>query len=235
MSRILTVSDAHLLSPDDPAWGDFLTFLGGPAADADLLVLNGDTFEFLVGRQKAALERYAPVIDRLVALTRTTTVVMLQGNHDFHLDGVLPAEIRVVDRWEVTTGAGRTIWLHGDMVAPTTGYRILRAVLRSSLVRTITEHFPARAAWHLATFWAHTSRDNQQDSTPEDMRVMAAAARKLLGPGDRMITGHYHLAWRESFADGAEWIGMPDWMNDRGYLVIDGDSAELRTFGPGAA
>lgn len=228
--RIVTVSDAHLLDLDAPDARRFLELLRRESGAADLVVLNGDVFDFLVGRQRRALRHYATCIDAIAACAEKTRVVYIQGNHDFHLQGVLPAAITIAESWDAVSGGKRMHWEHGDLIGVTPGYRRLRAFLRSGAVRRITEAFPPPLAWQLALLWSRTSRDSSPDTTEADMAAMTGEAEAVLARGhDVLITGHYHFPRHARLADGREWWGLGAWLHDCWYLeTVDGASRLLR-------
>lgn len=227
--RVLTVSDAHLLDARGPAATDFLAFLSR-ARTADLVVLNGDIFEFLVGRQRRALAVYGPILEALEELADAVETVYIEGNHDFHLARVLPETVAVRERFELVDAGGCTVWLHGDTVGPDLTYRFLRGALRTPVVRLATEHLPANLVWALATRWAHTSRSLQSPADTAELEARTPAVRRILAAGvDRLITGHLHLPER-LLLDQGEWVVLGAWMTGRWYHEIRDGRGRLEQF-----
>jgi len=232
--RVLTLSDAHLLSADEPRARAMTALWAGPALSADLVVLGGDIFDFLVGRQREALRRYAPVLDALAALAATVDVVYVEGNHDFHLDGVLPGRVRVVQRFELSVGATRTVWQHGDLLLPDRRYRMLKRVLASHAVRLATESLPPRLVWGLATGWSHTSRRLHDAPTSAQLAAHAVWADQALnGAPGRLITGHFHTAAAIALPGGGEWRVLGPWLDAHRYAWVTPAGVE-EVFAPAA-
>lgn len=232
--KILTVSDAHLLDPAAGAWSDFEALLR--RTDAGLIVLNGDIFDFLVGRQRAALVRYRPILELLEEVVARRPIVYLQGNHDFHLARVVPAAVQVEDWFEMADGGFVTRWQHGDLVLPDVGYRLLRTALRSRLVRLLTEGLPPPMVWSLATAWSAGSRRAGGEPTPTEVAARLPLALRAMGPSARrLVTGHLHVPWQGRAEDGRHWISLGDWLRGRWHLVSDGPAAEMRQWTGGGA
>lgn len=231
--RALALADAHLRSPDSAAWRDLLAFLAGPATAGDLVVLAGDTFDFLVGRQRRALALYRPVIEAIEALADRRQVVVLEGNHDFHLRAALPSAVRVCEHFELDLHGVRTRWEHGDQLLPPWHYRLLRRVLRSEPVRVATERLPPALVWRLATTWSDGSRHVGRAPDPSRLAARLPAVLATLPPGvERLVSGHLHVPFRARGACGREWISLGAWLTSRSYLEIDSEGARLRSFAP---
>jgi UDP-2,3-diacylglucosamine hydrolase len=225
--KILTVSDAHLIDPAVGAWSDFESLLR--RTDAGLVVLNGDIFDFLVGRQRKALLRYRPILELLEEVVADRPIVYLQGNHDFHLARALPAGVQVEDQFEFDDGALRTRWQHGDLVLPDVGYRVLRGVLRSRVVRLLTEGLPPALVWSLATTWSDGSRRAGGEPSPAEVAARMPLALRAMGPAARrLITGHLHVPWEGRSDDGRHWISLGDWLRGRWILESEGERAVMR-------
>lgn len=230
--RILTLADLHLFDLAAPNARAFFAFLQENSARADLIVLNGDVFDFLVGRQQTALAHYQAAIEQLEAAAAKTKIVYLPGNHDFHLQGVFSHNIHVTETFTMECGGRRFYWQHGDLIGTTRGYRRLRWALRRKLVRRVTEAFPPPLAWRLALLWSQTSRDASTPLSPDDMRAMLPDVRQLFKHGyDVVISGHHHLAYHhaeiENPVQQKEWFGLGPWMDECWYLeTIDGRSQQ---------
>ncbi|RMF19299.1 MAG: hypothetical protein D6761_00750 [Candidatus Dadabacteria bacterium] len=230
--RILSVSDAHLFDLNAPDAQAFLAFLERPdTATAQLVVLNGDIFDFFVGRQRVALRHYAPVLERIETLATRTQVVFVQGNHDFHLDRVLSSNVAVVDQFDTITSAGlRVRWLHGDYVAPSRGYLAGHRALRSSAALWLTEHLPAHLAWQLALTMSRTSRDQGHDATPAQLDALRPQAARAARGSDLLVTGHFHCPHVAQLDGGGTWVSVGPWLNDCWYLSIEGDQWRVQQF-----
>lgn len=224
--KVLTVSDAHLLDPAADAWRDFGTLLR--RTDAELIVLNGDIFDFLVGRQRAGLRRYAPILELLEEVSARTPIVQIQGNHDFHLRRALPSRVEVADEFELEDAGVRTRWVHGDLVLPDFGYRLLRGFLRTGLVRVLTESLPSDLVWRLATTWSDRSRRAGGEPSIEEVARRLPLAAAVGAGADRLVTGHLHVPWEGRAEAGGHWISLGDWMRGRWILETEGARAEMR-------
>ena len=230
-STAITVSDAHLLHPSDARTSDFIHFLASKAARTDLIVLNGDIFDFFVGAQTAAIDNYAQVIDTIEQAATQCKLVFVQGNHDFHLNRVFSPKVEVCDEWQDVIAGKKVLWIHGDTLAPSITYKLLRNFLRSALVRVITETLPSRLVWKLALAWSNSSRAGSTLSTAETMQALEPSViERCANRVDLLVTGHYHLDYR-FLQNGFVWHGLGDWLRDRHYLEINSEGTFGKTYG----
>jgi UDP-2,3-diacylglucosamine hydrolase len=235
--RVHIFSDLHLTALDEPLAVAFLKAMGELQGPGDALVLAGDIFEILVGNSAYFQEKTAPFLEVIRELLhRGVSVFYIEGNHDFHLSGLLPSGVFISSdsiRIQVvhSSGTPKTIEVvHGDLVdSEDRGYLLMRRIFRSSPVRIAAALLPGK----LITGFARVlSRDHDQKSAqlPESWsqnrrsRLRAlyhadAERRRSLG-ADFVVMGHCH--------DLDEWGGFYWNMGyppaHRQYLVYDPSS-----------
>ena len=132
-------------------------------------------------------------------------VFYIEGNHDFNLSRLFPAEVRFEDEAVILTDetSGKTIYIaHGDLVDPSdTDYLRLRGFLRSKVLRALTHLVPG--PW-IERIGLRFSRPGEQKSAdlPENWPVgqrdalrtiyrSFAEKQKRLG-FDYIVLGHCH-------------------------------------------
>jgi len=207
--RVHIFSDLHLTNLEEPLARSFLQAMGELQAPGDALVLAGDIFEVLVGNSaffKEMTKSFTGALEEL--LRRGVSVFYIEGNHDFHLSGLLPAGVFISPdsiRLQVkhSSGVSKTIEVvHGDLVDPEDhGYLLMRRIFRSSPVRIAAELLPGKLIARIAR---GLSRDHDQKSTqlpeswPEARRTRLrslfradAEKRRSLG-ADFVVMGHCH-------------------------------------------
>jgi UDP-2,3-diacylglucosamine hydrolase len=202
-------SDLHLTALDEPLGVAFLQAMGELQGPGDALVLAGDIFEILVGNSAYFKEKTKPFLEVIRELLhRGVSVFYIEGNHDFHLSGLLPPGVLISSdsiRIQVThsSGSPKTIEVvHGDLLDPEDrGYLLMRRIFRSSPVRLAAELLPGGIIAGIAGL---LSRDHSQKSAQlpeswslerrERLRALFhadAEKRRELG-ADFVVMGHCH-------------------------------------------
>jgi UDP-2,3-diacylglucosamine hydrolase len=241
LMRTIFLADAHLVSPDDHNYQILLRFLRERETDTETLFIMGDLFDFWLGFPSNPLEQYKPVIDALERLRRTgCRLVYFEGNHDFHLGAIfrdrLGAEIHTAPA--VMTIQGKRLFLcHGDQINRSDyEYRFLRLLLHNRLAAATVACFPPSLALRIrerlqkasrASYQANSNRWNYRE-------IIRSFAVPLKDQGcDGLITGHFHLAFREQLQESPFMIlSLGDWMEQFTYgELVDGEP-ELHTYRP---
>lgn len=227
--RFSVLSDLHIRDAQDPLYARLLAWIPAEAgAPGDVLVLAGDIFDLYLGDRRVFRERYAEFHAALArAGKQGATIHYLQGNHDFLLERtfgavpgmhVWPSEVRVqIDGVPIAVA-------HGDLVDPEDkGYRVLRALFRSPLMRLLNALLPD--AW-LEAIGKRSSLESQKHRVrlPEQLpperlaRLRAcyhAAAERYFTQGVRhVVMGHCHdrdeRRWSLPQGECTYWnVGLP--------------------------
>lgn len=192
---VVFLADAHLRGRSDPNQETLVRFLQKDPVPGGLVIL-GDLFDFLAGRNRVAAEAYRPVLD---AFKPWTPVHYLEGNHDFDLDeSVFGPGTVVIHTGPVTLELGgvRLRLLHGDRTSPTDlGTRLLRSILQSAPIRFARDHlFHDAVVFRLALAFATVSRRSTWPGRAnENLAALAEARRQLENhKTDAAIFAHTH-------------------------------------------
>lgn len=237
--RKIFIADAHLKDPDDENYRTLLRFLSTLPDDTDILFILGDLFEFWIGYPPPIFPHYAPIVEQLRLLkAKGIRIVYLEGNHDFNLGPLLTEglQVEVYHGPTVMTIDGRRVYLcHGDQVNRTDyGYRLLRATLRSSLVKLVLPRLPVRLVARIATIMSGNSRrkhGERQLKWDSATLLREFAAARFREGCEVVIAGHFHLPFSDrSEHDGKELVSLGDWITQFSYGEwLDGKIA-LKTF-----
>lgn len=239
--RALFLADAHLCKPTDPNYRALLAFLDDQCGKTDLLVLLGDIFEFWIGKE-TVLDDYLPLVETFERMRRQgTQLVYVEGNHDFHLGPVFTRRLacRVLADGGSIDLDGKSIFLtHGDLANPDdAGYRLLRRLLRSSLVRGLIRTLPTPLILAIArrgSFESRKSAGERRRRWPA-LAILKPYAQALIALGHQaVVTGHFHQPIHEKLGNG-ELIALGDWVTQYSYAVYEDGAFTLQSYHPAEA
>ena len=248
--KAVFLSDAHITGHADPNLPPLLAFLETLRGRLDRLYLVGDLFDTWFAFPRAVFDTYIPLLGALDAVHRAgTKLVYVTGNHDFEMGDcfrkILDADVHDTDV-EVNEDGRRAYVAHGDLANPKDkGYRRLRAILRSGLVRWLGRRLPPSWVWHAAHGLRRTcGRERWADGNGLGEVFSAHAAEKHKEGFDTVILGHSHEPVFEE-AEGRAYVNLGDWISARTWLEwTDGalrlkqwvwPEAESRDFEPSAS
>lgn len=212
------VGDIHLRAGEGP----FPVFLDLLARRAPArLVILGDLFDYWL-ETADAVARYAPVLDRLRALTAAGWQLdLVRGNREMAAGRLLAATSGCTLHWprlDLRLGARRVRVVHGDRLITDPGYRALRAWIGSFWHGAWQLLHPA-AVQDLVARWlrrgSRSQRPNAYRVISVDPRRAQAAAR---GPCDTLIAGHIHEQWRRTIG-GVDLLLVGDWPDSIGQWI----------------
>lgn len=239
--RTVFIADAHLAAPTDTNYQLFISFLRELEGTVDSLYIMGDLFDFWVGFPSNPFRQYDPVIAALERLVASgCRLVYFEGNHDFHLGTVFSSHLQAEIHAEPTIKAiqGKRLYLcHGDQInSEDRGYRLLRALLRSSLVSASVRHFPPWLAEKIRQRLQKSSQAGYQVKTARwnYHRIISSFAATLLQQGcDGMVTGHFHLALQEQLPHSTFTIlSLGDWLGQYTYGEMVEGQLTLKKYSP---
>jgi UDP-2,3-diacylglucosamine hydrolase len=125
--KISSISDVHIKHSGDKPF-ELLEkfFLHENVMESDLIVLNGDIFDILIGGKTQYLNKYKAFFELVKSATqRGTRVVYIEGNHDFHTKRVISKSLKkfsinsdlfihVKNNYTITVDDKIIVFTHGD-------------------------------------------------------------------------------------------------------------------------
>lgn len=240
--RAIFLADAHLRRPEERNYQALQEFLAGLEGRADLLVILGDLFEFLIGYPVRKFPHYLPVLDSLLRVReRGTRLVYCEGNHDFHLGsfftGTLGAEVHPGPA--VLDLDGKRVHIcHGDQINRSElPVRLLRALLHGPLVRGLIPVVPARVACTIAERLGRRSAarraKKKRRTDTRAMLIREYAAARFAEGCSAVITGHFHLPFQESSPDDARTlVSLGEWISRYSYAEYRDGIFTLTSYEP---
>lgn len=196
------------MSSDEPLYRSLLEVLKEPANSQDHVVFSGDIFDLLVGGSPYFKHKFSEVwtsIDRL--LKSGVKVDYIPGNHDFHLEKLLPKGVTLHDDAVVVLDTSfqpekRIYIAHGDLVDATDiSYLRLRSFFRSKVLQFLCNHAPGTLIEKIGQSLSRepTSKqadlpENWENHQREGLRQVyrSFAEQKVRQGFDYVVLGHCH-------------------------------------------
>ncbi len=201
-----------------------------------MLILLGDIFEFWIGKATVT-EDYAPLINALEHMHQQgTKLVYVEGNHDFHLGPIFTQRLGCQvfpDGGSIELDGKKVFLAHGDLANPDdTGYRLLRKLLRSGLVRFLLRTLPNRLLMKIGDRAGYESRKSSGEKRRNcpAREILQPYAEVILAAGHQaIVTGHYHQPFHAKLGDG-ELIALGDWITQYSYAVYEDQTFTLKSY-----
>jgi UDP-2,3-diacylglucosamine hydrolase len=237
--RTIFLADAHLASPDGRNYRLLLQFLRDLEGNTETLFIMGDLFDFWLGFPSNPFRQFDEVLVALQSLVRSgCRLVYFEGNHDFHLGDVFRQQLGA----DIHTGPAvlnlqgcRLFLCHGDQINHhDRGYRLLRLLLHNRLAAMTVNFVPPWLALRIKTRLQGASRAGYQAKLRRwDYRdIIRSFARTVREQGcDGLVTGHFHLAFREELPGPPFTIlSLGDWMEQFTYGEMVAGELRLQNY-----
>ena len=239
--RDLFIADAHLRHPADKNYRALLGFLESQSGHVRTLYLLGDIFEFWLGFNHVVYTEHMPLLNCFTDLrAQGTSFVYVEGNHDFNLGPFFKQTLDCTvfpDGGEVKIDGHRVFLAHGDLADPADrGYRLLRSVFRSRIVRFMSRIVHPDAIWKFAAWASRNSTGKQRQRNLSDCKsILLPYADQLFSKGyEFVLTGHYHTPFMEQTETGTL-IALGDWIDQFSYAVYEDGKFRLEKLQPASA
>lgn len=240
--KVYFLSDFHLGAPDMATSRlrerRIVRFLDAAKADAAMILLLGDMFDFWFEYRRVVPKGYVRILGKLAEITDAGIPVhFFIGNHDMWMSGYFESElnVQVFDAPKDYHLQGKTFHIgHGDGLGPGDhGYKFLKKIFRNPLCRWLFGLIPPALGIGLADYFSRRSRamtGNQDDRfLGEDREWLVSYCREVLTKGqvDFFIFGHRHLPLDISLQPDSRYINLGDWIRYNTYAVFDGERLSL--------
>lgn len=231
------VSDLHLGAVSDAARDAFIRFTRRWHGQAELLLINGDLFDFWYEFRTVVPSQHFHTLRALADLRESGVRIMLVGgNHDAWGGPFLEEKIGIEladGPLELEIAGRRALIAHGDGLGPgDLGYKVLKRVLRSRPVRHAMRWVHPDFASRIAGGISRTShqgrgfeRAQKRASVLEAYAVELLAQRTELG---LVIFGHCHTPQLRAVAPNRFYVNSGDWVEHRTYTQVTTERVEQR-------
>lgn len=199
---IRIVSDLHIEDRNDPTYLGLVRLIH-ETRPAEELVLAGDIFDFLVGRQ-IFLHTYPEFFVALnAAIGRGVKIHYIEGNHDVNLLALLrhvPGLELHVAEMSLQVNSRQLFVAHGDLAdRHDWGYRFWRWLVRTWALRTFFRFLPSNGLLALGRRLSLLSRKRRTYRVPPEHGFAKVrpiyrsyAAEKAKQGFDYIVLGHCH-------------------------------------------
>jgi len=239
-TKDIFLADAHLVNPQDSAYQHLLEFLRSQRGQVRHLILLGDIFEFWVGYRHCVFTAYLPLLQLLQQLhSDGTKIIMVEGNHDFHVGPFFSDNLKSTifcNDGCINLDGKRVYLTHGDTLAATRSYLLLRRFFRSSFAQLLIRLLPTDTTWKIAEVLGNASKRKRRNTAQQLYRlpsqaIIAQAQQQLSQGSDAFICGHFHQAWQQSI-DNKPLLVVGNWGTTCHYATHENGVFSLHQFKP---
>jgi UDP-2,3-diacylglucosamine hydrolase len=220
-------SDVHLVQEDADKIELVQGFLKECCADADMVFILGDLFEFYHGYDGYIYPWYKSVIDNLKELAESgKQVYFLEGNHEFGLGAFFEHYTGVTSSQDMTVELdNKKIFLsHGDR----SGLFCLGSVLKTRFIYAIMDILGPVVTWKAATVAGYFLSRKKKLYNEKIRNYFRENARNIIDKGyDAVIYGHSHMADKIEFDREGEkknYLNTGDFGKRQNYVLYDSNS-----------
>lgn len=243
--RIFYLSDLHLRDEREKNSQRLISFLKEKPQAGDTLILGGDIFDLFIGDKPYFRQKFSQILNAIQNISQKgCRVYYLEGNHDFHLNGIFDSQVNVEimsDDFWIDMAGKKILVSHGDLIdEEDIGYRWLRRITRSFPLRILLKILPGSMIGGIGDWSSHKSRqynDVEKISPERKERTRNLfknfARQKIMDGADFVLIGHSHLRDQISIRVGerqGEYINLGfssqtllygHWQADRNAFLID--------------
>ncbi len=192
--RIVFFSDTHLFRESVDKTDIVEAFIRDECANADIVFLVGDLFEFYHGYKGYIYPWYRGIADAMRAVAkRGKTVYFIEGNHEFGMGRYFQSYTGAVCVNEVAIDLDgkRTFVAHGDKFVGGP----VRTALKSRLASRVMDLLGPRLTWAIAMGARIVLSKKEKPFNPRIMEQFRGYARRKFTEGyDVVVLAHSHMA-----------------------------------------
>jgi len=210
--NFVSISDVHIKNDNYLSCNKFRQFLKHPKTlSADMVILIGDVFDFLVGGHSQYLQKFSSSINSIIELSKTKKIIYIEGNHDFHLEHLVVQMVRkglnqknfqLIKGHTILNDQDKKIYIgHGDELEfDNYGHRLFKAAVGNKLMSKVAKYIPYRLLSKAGENASGASRrlNDYYYSEIDAIKIKAKYHKYVHAISDKMqvdmvICGHSHV------------------------------------------
>lgn len=224
--KTIFLSDTHLNEVNPERQERLVSFLT-KFDNLERLYIVGDLFDFWFGYKTVIFRYYLPLLCQLYRLhMQGCELIYVLGNHDFNLGPLFreTVPLRVIEAGAEEEIDGHKIFIiHGDGLDKSDrGYRLLRFVVRSPLVRWLFQWIHPDIGWNMARLLSKSSKKYTAWKKIDKIKAYFEFGRQKVSEGiNYCIMAHSHVPFIKKFSfDNHEGqiINLGDWLQHFTFL-----------------
>jgi len=243
--KIYFLSDFHLGAPDAVSSllreKKIITFLDEIKADAGVIFIVGDLFDFWYEYKQVVPKGYTRILGKLAEITDAGIPIhFFVGNHDMWMKDYFQKELNIPVYFEPTAFEfyGKKFLIgHGDGQGPGDhGYKFLKKLFRNPLCQWMFGILPPYFGLGIANYFSKKSRELASQKVEvflgEENEWLIIYCKEVLQKEqyDYFIFGHRHLPIDFTLNENSRYINLGEWINYDSYAVFNGETTELKYF-----
>lgn len=240
--KVYFLSDFHLGVPDAISSlsreKKIVAFLDRIKADASMVFVLGDLFDFWFEYRKVVPKGYVRILGKLAELTDIgISVHFFVGNHDMWMSGYFESELKIpvfYEERQYEFNEKKFVIGHGDGLGPGDhGYKFLKKIFRNPVCKFLFGLIPPYFGISIAEYFSKKSRvatgTTDDHFLGENSEWLIQFCKNELEKGhvDYFIFGHRHLPIDHSLNGQSRYINLGDWIKYDSYAVFDGSQMNL--------
>jgi len=196
--KAIFLADAHLRDDEPERMRTVCRAIREITADADIVFILGDLFEFYHGHDGYIYPFFAELVDLLRIIATEKTVYFIEGNHEFGMGRFFETYtgVRCSEGLTINMDEKKIFLSHGDEIGSPT----MRMILKSRLVYSIMDLLGPGLTWKIAMFFRRfLSRSHKPYNKAILERFRRYGRMKLQEGYDAVIVAHSHMADIEEY------------------------------------
>lgn len=249
--KIYFASDQHFGAPNPSESKQredkFIRWLNEIKADAQVLFLMGDLFDFWHEWKYVIPKGFVRVLGKLAELKDSGIEIhFFIGNHDLWMKDYFEKEIGASVYFEkqyVEICGTKFLLAHGDGLGPgDKGYKRMKKLFTNPLAQWAFKWLHPDIAMKIAFYFSQKNKmisgEEDKEFLGEDKEFLIIYSKEKLKTQkiDYFIYGHRHLPMVLDLNQGqAKYVNLGDWISYFTYGVFDGQQFELKSFENGSS
>lgn len=220
----------------------FIRWMDEIKADAQIIFLMGDLFDFWHEWQYVVPKGYIRVLGKIAELKDSgIEIYFFVGNHDLWMKNYFQEELGIpvfFEKQYFEINNRQFLLAHGDGLGPgDKGYKRMKKVFTNPLAQWAFRWLHPDIAMRIANYMSQKNKmisgDEDKQFLGEDKEFLILYSKEKLKTDkiNYFVYGHRHLPMDLDLSPDSKYVNLGDWISYFTYGVFDGNSFALKTYG----